>query len=82
MGLEQLPVAHYDRHAKALARLGWECVGGSGSHRVFKKDGHRNHITLPAKGDVKRGLLGRVLRDAGISIDEYVAAFQPRRKKS
>jgi predicted RNA binding protein YcfA (HicA-like mRNA interferase family) len=74
VGQADLPVCRADAIAKTLRKqFGWASAPkrGKGSHMVLTKDGYRP-ITLPTNGDVKRALLAGTLRDAGISIDEFV----------
>jgi hypothetical protein len=37
--------------------------------------GQRQPLTIPDHGELKRGLLRRLIRDAGISVDDFVAAL-------
>jgi len=65
----------------ALKRLGWtERARSSGRnpHRILKKEGNPALISIPFhKGrDVRAPLLERQLKDAGIPIDEFLAALK------
>lgn len=76
-GNADLPLAKGERHLKAFARLGWECVRRKGSHAMLKREGWDATIVIPCnKHDVKRGLLRTQLQLAGISIEDYCAAFK------
>lgn len=64
---------------RALRGLGWverKTSTGKNPHVVMVKAGHAAHISVPVhKGkDVNPHLLGRVLKDAGVDIDEFLDA--------
>jgi predicted RNA binding protein YcfA (HicA-like mRNA interferase family) len=75
LGHQNLPVARAREHIKAFARLGWVESRQRGSHISLKKPGCRAVLTIPDHGNVKRPLLARMLKDAGITEDEYLNAF-------
>jgi len=82
VGQADLPIANAEAHAKAFCRRGWEIQPrrGKGSHLILTKRGHPAVISLPAgHGTVKRGLLMRAIKDAGLSVEEYLKAFNNRR---
>jgi predicted RNA binding protein YcfA (HicA-like mRNA interferase family) len=58
---------------KALQRLGFEQSRQSGSHVVMRKE-HRGCV-VPLHRELKVGTLAGVLRQAGVSADEFVAAL-------
>ena len=59
-----------------LKRRGFEEERRSGSHLVLRNSGTGKTVTLPVHTgcDLGRGLAIRVLRDAGLSLDDYLAA--------
>lgn len=52
---------------KLLESNGFIFIRQKGSHKIFKKEGSVN-IIVPEHGnkDLKKGLVGRILKDAGI----------------
>jgi len=77
--VKDLPLAPGDRHVRAFGRLGWSQRRKTrGSHAILEHPDCRYHISIPChRGkDVKRRLLADQLILAGISIDEYLAAFK------
>ena len=48
---------------------GWRHVRTKGDHRVFKKLGNPNNISVPGKDskDLAEGTYKRILRDAGLN---------------
>lgn len=74
MGQADLPVAPARKHQKAWERLGWSFARQKGSHIILTKPG-AHPVTIPDHGDVKRGLLAGQLRETGVSIEEYLEAY-------
>ncbi|MCS7240923.1 MAG: type II toxin-antitoxin system HicA family toxin [Candidatus Bipolaricaulota bacterium] len=56
---------------KVLERLGFTRIRQSGSHAVFPHPDCR-WTTVPIhSGDVAKGTLRRILKDTGITVDEF-----------
>jgi predicted RNA binding protein YcfA (HicA-like mRNA interferase family) len=55
---------------KALERLGFERLRQSGSHVIMRR-GSRGCV-VPLHSEVKVGTLAGVLRQAGVSADEFI----------
>lgn len=58
---------------KALQRLGFENVRQSGSH-VMMRRGSQGCV-VPLHAEIKVGTLAGILRQAGITADEFLAAL-------
>jgi predicted RNA binding protein YcfA (HicA-like mRNA interferase family) len=59
---------------KVLRRLGWvKQKATSGSHRSFKKAGHKYRVVVPDHGSQRLaiGTFHSVLRQAGLSREEF-----------
>ncbi|HEV2350396.1 MAG TPA: type II toxin-antitoxin system HicA family toxin [Terriglobia bacterium] len=56
---------------KALAKVGYSAVRQRGSHIRLICVG-KNSITVPNHKVVGRGLLKKILRDADLSVEEFV----------
>ncbi|MGI8687068.1 MAG: type II toxin-antitoxin system HicA family toxin [Thermomicrobiales bacterium] len=54
-----------------LKHLGWTDPFPGGRHEYMSKGDHDVPIPNPHKGDIGMPLLTRILRDAGISRDEW-----------
>ena len=59
---------------KAFQRAGWEISRRRGSHVILEKEGQEATLSIPVhKGkNVKRGTLRDLIRDAGMTIDQFV----------
>ena len=76
MGLRDLPLANGQQHARAFERCGWVRVRQSGSHMILTKPGHRAALSIPDHAQVKRTLIARLIKVAGLTEEEYLAAFR------
>ena len=62
--------------ARAFASVGYEIVRQRGSHiRLRDATGARPPLTIPDHRELKSGLLRRLLRDAGMSFEEFIRAL-------
>lgn len=59
---------------QAFGRLGFRKVRQKGSHAILKKDGHRLLLSVPVHDELRTGTLHRLIRDAGITDEEFLAA--------
>jgi len=59
---------------RALKRAGWEITRQRSSHVILEKEGHEATLSVPVhKGkNVKRGTLRDLIRDAGMTVDEFL----------
>lgn len=72
---DKLPQLSGAQVVSALENAGFEVDRVRGSHHVMKKDGHLYVVTVPVHGakSVKRGTLSRIIRDAGLSRNEFIS---------
>lgn len=69
-----LPILSGQEVVRALERAGFAIVRQRGSHaRLRHPDGRVVTVPLHAGQDVGRGLLRKILRDADLTRDEFVA---------
>lgn len=86
MGLSNLPLAGGEDHEKAFTRLGWtrdRATKGRNPHIILVKPGAPATLSIPNhKGkDVKRVLIAKLIKAAGVTEAEYLAAFKNRSPK-
>lgn len=68
-----LPVTSSRKVIKAFENDGWKKDRQSGSHVTMIKDGYAAILTIPHPSDtVKRGTLRSLIRDAGLTVEEFV----------
>jgi len=71
--MPKLPVVSGPRAIRALARLGFVSVRQRGSHVVLK--GRGRMVVVPLHAELDRGTLRAILREANVSVDEFVEAI-------
>ena len=72
---KRLPVISGRDAVKALGKAGFETVRGrgKGSHIVMAKTDHPSILTIPDHRELDRGTLRAIIRQAGLTVDEFVA---------
>jgi predicted RNA binding protein YcfA (HicA-like mRNA interferase family) len=55
--------------ARAVKKKGWVLLRVAGSHHIYGKEGSIVRLSVPIHGNkaLKRGLLGHLMKQAGIS---------------
>jgi predicted RNA binding protein YcfA (HicA-like mRNA interferase family) len=59
--------------AHAFERAGWKRAGQVGSHLILTKDGMRVNLSIPLHKELSIGTLRALIRNAGMSIDDFLA---------
>ncbi|HQU45949.1 MAG TPA: type II toxin-antitoxin system HicA family toxin [Pirellulales bacterium] len=75
--MAKVPSENYDRIVAALQRLGFAVVRQRSSHIRLEKQlaGRRLKITVPAHRPVKRSTLSHVLKQAEVSLADFLDAL-------
>lgn len=68
--MPKLPVVSGQEAVKALSKLGFEAVRQRGSHVVMK--GRGRTFAVPLHPELDRGTLRAILRQANVSVEEFV----------
>lgn len=72
--MPKLPVVSGKDIVRALERLGFEQIRQRGSHVMLQRAGVG--CVVPLHKDVKTGTLAGVIRQAGVTPDEFLAAVK------
>lgn len=72
--MPKLPVISGAEAIKALERLGFSVVRQRGSHIVLRKDS--SGCVVPNHHELKVGTLAGILKQAGVSPDEFIKALR------
>jgi len=74
----KLPVVSGHQLLRALERIGYRVVRQRGSHIRLRDESNPNHLPLavPDHRAIKPGLLRKILRDADLTTDEFVALLK------
>lgn len=67
-----------DEVVRAFKRAGWHVARRKGSHVIMEKEGFDATPSIPVhKGkDVKKGTLRNLIRDADLSVEEFLKMVQ------
>ncbi len=60
--------------AKVFRSFGWRVIR-HGNHIIMVKDGQIISLSIPDHKEVARGTLRNIIRDAGLTVAEFVAAI-------
>ena len=70
-----LPVLSGRKVVRAFGQLGWAVALQRGSHIVLVKDGEIATLSVPDHKETAKGTLRSLIRTAGITVDEFIAAL-------
>ncbi|MEK6911742.1 MAG: type II toxin-antitoxin system HicA family toxin [Candidatus Thermoplasmatota archaeon] len=70
--MPRLPVVSGREAIKALSRLGFRAVRQRGSHVVMT--GHGRTVSVPLHAELDRGTLRAILRQANVSVEQFIEA--------
>ena len=57
---------------RALKRAGWRHVRTRGSHAILVHEDLPQNIPVPLHDSIGRGLLRKIINDAGLTVDEFL----------
>ncbi|XGB39228.1 MAG: type II toxin-antitoxin system HicA family toxin [Cyanobacteria bacterium LVE1205-1] len=69
-----LPVMSGREVVRVFESLGWEAVRQTGSHIIMTKDEETATLSVPDHREVAKGTLRSLIRNAGLTVEEFVAA--------
>ena len=72
--MARLPLLSGREVVRVFAALGWE-VARSGNHIILVREGHPASLSVPDHKEVARGTLRSLIRDAGLTAAEFIAAL-------
>jgi len=73
--LPDLPVVSGRDARQAFERLGWTFRRQTGSHMILTKAGSIASLSIPDHRELAPGTLRKLIRAAGISVEEFRAAL-------
>jgi len=81
--MPKLPRAPGIRHVKAFQRNGWIIDRIKGSHYILVKEGCEAILSIPVHGSeiLDPGTLKGLIRDAGLTNQEYIDLFYKQKKR-
>jgi predicted RNA binding protein YcfA (HicA-like mRNA interferase family) len=69
----KLPVISGREARRLFERVGWVFNRQRGSHMVLVRPGTPVNLSIPDHRELDRGLLRGLIRDSGMSVDEFYA---------
>lgn len=73
--MSRLPVVSGSDCIKALRRIGFEVARQRGSHIVIVRVSPPAQITIPNHRELDRGTLRAIIRQTGLTVEEFIALF-------
>ena len=70
-----VPVLRPQDVIKTFEVFGWDIARQHGSHIILTKPGHIATLSVPKHPTVARGTLRGLITRAGLTIEEFIAAF-------
>lgn len=67
----RLPVVAGINVIKAFWKVGWRPVRQTGSHVIMMREGSDVTLSVPRHKVIKRGLLSALIKDAGLTAEEF-----------
>ena len=74
--MARLPVVSGDEAIRALRRAGWVARRQVGSHVMLDKEGEAATLSVPRHQELGPGILRRLIRDAGMTVEEFVGLLR------
>jgi len=70
--LPKLTPAKANEVIRVLEKLGFNCIRQSGSHAIYHQpDGKWTTVPIHGGKDLSKGILRKILKDAGISVTKF-----------
>ena len=70
--MPQLPVVSGREARRAFEKAGWGFSRQRGSHMILIKTGIPVNLSVPDHRELDRGLLRGLIRDAGMTVDQFL----------
>lgn len=69
--MSRLPTVSGKKAIRAFERDGWVVARRESTHVTMKKNRVRFLLTVPLHRELDRGLLRRLVRDSGLTVEEF-----------
>lgn len=78
--MNKLPVVSGKDAVRAFEKIGYQVVRQKGSHMRMRDDANPTHqpLTIPNHKELKPRLLHRLIRDAGLTVEEFNALLKKK----
>ena len=69
----RLPTVSGQEVVKALSKIGFKFRRQVGSHMILKRQLDGKRLAIPNHREIPKGTLRAIIRQAGLTVDEFVA---------
>lgn len=70
--MSKLPQISGRECVAALEKIGFYFVRQTGSHLYMRRDDPFKQISVPNHKTLKKGMLRNIIRDSGLTVDEFI----------
>lgn len=70
--MARLPSISWRDAVRAFEKVGWQHDRTRSSHYIMVKPGEPGLLSVPMHDPIKRGTLRKLIRDAGLTVDQFV----------
>lgn len=70
-----LPVLSGREVVGIFEKFGWKFIRQSASHRIMVKEGEMATLSIPDHRELAKGTLRSLIRTAGLTVQEFIAAI-------
>ncbi len=71
--MPRLPAVDWRDAVRVFQKAGWQYDRTRGSHYIMVKPGEPGLLSIPMHNPVKRGTLRKLIREAGLTPDQFLA---------
>jgi len=72
--MPETPLLNAREVVKVFGSFGWQVSRQNGSHIVLVKEGYAATLSVPNHKPVARGTLRSLIRDANLTVSEFISA--------
>lgn len=73
--MASVPLLSGQEVVRVFISCGWSVARQRGSHIIMTKDGEIATLSVPNHKELARGTLRSLIRDANLTVDEFLAAI-------
>jgi len=75
--MPKLPAISGKEAVRAFERIGYELSHQRGSHMILRRtDPPHRHLSIPDHRELSKGLLRGLIRDAGLTVEDFVGLLR------
>lgn len=71
--MAKVPLISSRECIRALQKIGFVVTRQTGSHIILRREDPAQTIVVPERREIPKGTLRNIIRDAGLTVDEFTA---------